>query len=87
VKIFDGISNWNNILPALLEQYRNYMSPDAFDLLSGFLCDAKLRRGTDLNYFKQHPFFKKNSISDWDNLTNMVPPFDPQPQNFDEEED
>jgi len=86
-EIFDGISNWNNILPALLDQYRCYMSPECFDLLSGFLCDAKVRRGTDLNYFKQHAFFKKNSIleKDWDNLTNITPPFDPQPLNLEED--
>lgn len=84
-EIFDGISNWNNILPALLEQYKCYMSIECFDLLSGFLCDAKVRRGTDLNYFKQHAFFKKNSILDWDNLTNYTPPFDPQPLNLEED--
>lgn len=87
-EIFDGISNWNNILPALLDQYRCYMSPECFDLLSGFLCDAKVRRGTDLNYFKQHAFFKKNSILDWDNLTSMPPPFElcPQPDHGLEED-
>ena len=49
--------------------------------INRFLCDAKVRRGADLNYFKQHAFFKKNSILDWDNLQSMVPPFALQPQN------
>jgi len=87
-EIFESINSWSSILPGLLEQYQSYMTLECFDLLSGFLCDAKLRRGTDLNYFKQHQYFKNNSILDWDNLTEMTPPFDPltQPHNLEGED-
>jgi len=85
-EVFDLIANWSNILPALLEQYKAYMTPDCFDLLTGFLCNRSKRRGSDIGYFKTHPFFKNNNI-DWDQLHEMTPPFVPQPKNLDEEDD
>lgn len=40
-EIFDAISNWSSIIPQLLEEYRVYMSPACFNLLSG--CDLSFR--------------------------------------------
>jgi hypothetical protein len=34
-EIFDAITNWASIIPQLLEEYRVYMSPACFNLLSG----------------------------------------------------
>lgn len=36
-EVFDCIINWSNILPALLEQYKAYMTPECFDLLTGYV--------------------------------------------------
>lgn len=86
-EVFDLIINWSNILPALLEQYKAYMTNECFDLLTGFLCNRSKRRGSDINYFKQHSFFKNNGIEDWAQLHEMTPPFVPQPKNLDDDDE
>eukprot|EP01127_Copromyxa_protea_P005059 TRINITY_DN14891_c0_g1_i1.p1 TRINITY_DN14891_c0_g1~~TRINITY_DN14891_c0_g1_i1.p1 ORF type:complete len:450 (+),score=72.22 TRINITY_DN14891_c0_g1_i1:42-1391(+) len=76
-EIFEAITNWASIIPPLLEEYRVYMSAPCFNLLSGFLCDVQHRKGSDINYFRNHDFFKANNI-DWNNLHGHTPHFVPQ---------
>jgi len=73
-EIFNNIKNWKTIIPTLLDQYKQYMSEECFSLLSGFLCEADVRAGKDINKLKNHPFFKG---IDWNDLPRMTPPFVP----------
>nr|XP_009860020.1 serine/threonine-protein kinase MRCK alpha isoform X1 [Ciona intestinalis]XP_026692048.1 serine/threonine-protein kinase MRCK alpha isoform X1 [Ciona intestinalis] len=52
------------------------VSDHAKDLMSRLVCDASERLGTNgVDDFKNHPFF--HGI-DWENLTNMAPPYQPE---------
>jgi len=58
-------------------RFPDFMSPDACDLLEGFLTrDPAKRLGSDFNQVKNHPFFKG---IDWDKLERkeIVPSFKP----------
>uniref|UniRef100_H2Z2Y2 non-specific serine/threonine protein kinase n=1 Tax=Ciona savignyi TaxID=51511 RepID=H2Z2Y2_CIOSA len=52
------------------------VSDHAKDLMSRLVCDASERLGANgVSDFKEHPFFKG---IDWENLTNMSPPYQPE---------
>ncbi|XP_076803724.1 serine/threonine-protein kinase MRCK alpha-like isoform X2 [Clavelina lepadiformis] len=52
------------------------VSDQAKDLMSRLVCDANERLGSNgVKDFKNHPFF---AGIDWDNLTNMTPPYQPE---------
>ena len=36
-EIFEATRNWASIIPQLLDEYKMYMTPDCFSLLSGFV--------------------------------------------------
>jgi len=74
-EVFDHISRWQTEIPILLSQFRQLLSEEFIDLISGFLCEPEKRLGKDINIFKRHRFFES---LDWDNLRNMKPLFIPQ---------
>eukprot|EP01120_Amphizonella_sp_Union-15-10_P007773 TRINITY_DN2669_c0_g1_i1.p1 TRINITY_DN2669_c0_g1~~TRINITY_DN2669_c0_g1_i1.p1 ORF type:complete len:468 (-),score=73.96 TRINITY_DN2669_c0_g1_i1:272-1675(-) len=76
--VFDNIIHWKTVIPTLLSQYKTYMSPECFSLISGLLSEPKVRLGANIDTLKNHPFFKKNNIN-WDKLLDNIPPFIPNP--------
>eukprot|EP01126_Amoeba_proteus_P044242 TRINITY_DN4907_c0_g2_i4.p1 TRINITY_DN4907_c0_g2~~TRINITY_DN4907_c0_g2_i4.p1 ORF type:complete len:131 (-),score=23.57 TRINITY_DN4907_c0_g2_i4:188-580(-) len=76
-EIFQGIGNWETIIPRLLDEYKLYISAPCFDLISGFLCDPKIRKGPDFTYFHNHTFFTTHNIN-WADLHSHTPHFKPQ---------
>jgi len=72
--IFSDITNWEQVIPQLLGQYKDDVSDACYTLLSGFLSEPLNRLGTDFNKLKSHPFF---AGLDWANLEQVVSPFVP----------
>jgi serine/threonine protein kinase len=74
-EVFENIQNWRTVLPALLQSYSEYMSPECFSLITGMLAEPGQRLGSKgIEEFKQHPFF---AGLDWNNLHAEEPPFIP----------
>jgi len=77
-EVFDNISNWKIKLPKILSEFRQYLSEQFIDLISGFLCEPEKRLGNDIDVFKIHTFF---TSVDWDNLRSNKPLFIPHLEN------
>jgi len=75
-QVFESIRNWKTLVPQVLTQYSQHMSPEFFSLVSGFLCDPVERFGKDLRKLQKHTFFIMFKI-DWNNLFKIEPPFIP----------
>eukprot|EP01125_Pyxidicula_operculata_P003243 TRINITY_DN1374_c0_g1_i1.p1 TRINITY_DN1374_c0_g1~~TRINITY_DN1374_c0_g1_i1.p1 ORF type:complete len:439 (+),score=99.47 TRINITY_DN1374_c0_g1_i1:75-1391(+) len=73
-EIFEILKDYKKVIPTMFEQYREYLSPECYSLLKGFLCDPEERLGKDLKKLQSHPFF---AGIDWNNLINLTPPFVP----------
>lgn len=74
-EVFENIQNWRTVLPALLESYKEYMSPPCWSLVAGMLAEPGQRLGAKgLAEFQAHPFF---AGLDWNNLHSEEPPFIP----------
>jgi len=75
-EIFECINNWRSIVPQVLKNYSENMSPEFFSLVKGFLCDSRERLGPDIRKLQKHAFFVKHKI-EWQHLTTTEPPFVP----------
>jgi len=76
-ELFKEIDLWNEKLPYLFEETKDFISPECRSLLLGFLCDRDHRLGPNIQKIKSHPFFRD---LDWGKLSSIPSPFVPQAQ-------